>query len=110
MKEAVFSPDLQHKVSFGSYEISMSHWIDQPYLIRISDDACLFDLSEEAWSASTVRWFNDSTVELYLRKYPGLIDCTLVLNILTNQAEVVSRTNSVAGTFSAVNEWILNLK
>ena len=87
----------------------MSHWIDQPFLIRVSDNVCLFDLDSEVWSACTVRWLDDSVVELSVRKYPGLIDCTVELNLSTNQAFATSGINSVAGTFWAVREWILSL-
>ncbi len=109
MKEALWSPDRQHKVAFSSYEISMSHWIDQPFLIRVSDNSCLFNLDSEVWSAWTVRWLDDLVVELYMRKYPGLIDFTLLLNVDTNEANATSRNNSVAGPFSGVREWILSL-
>ena len=87
----------------------MSHWIDQPYLFRVRDDVCLFDLTDDGWSAWTVRWLDDSTVELFMRKYPGQIECTLILNTSMNQAQAVSRNASVAGTFSAVKDWVLEL-
>ena len=57
----------------------------------------------------SVRWLDDSVVELYVRKYPGLIDCTVELNLSINQAFATSGINSVAGTFWAVREWILSL-
>lgn len=88
----------------------MSHWIDQPYLIRVSDNGCLFDLNEDVWSAWAVRWLDSSTVEWDLRKYPGLLACTVRLNASTNQANATSGVSSVAGTFPAVNGWILGLK
>ena len=110
MKEDIISPNGQFKVSFSSYEVSMSHWIDQPYLIRVSDNVCLFSLNEADWSAWVVRWLNDSAVELVMRKYPGLIACTVVLHGLTNQAEAVSGVSSVAGPLVAVRSWILELK
>lgn len=40
MFDAVFSPNRQYKVSFNSYEMRMSHWIDQPSLIRVQDELC----------------------------------------------------------------------
>lgn len=110
MSEDLFSPDRDYKVSFSSYEVRMSHWIDQPYLIRASNNACLFRLNKDGWSAWEVRWLDNSTVELYVRMYPGLIACTVTLNALTDQAEAISGVSSVAGTFLAVSEWILGLK
>lgn len=87
----------------------MSHWIDQPYLIRVSDNACLFKINVDVWSGSEVHWLDDSTVELYMRKYPGLVACTLTLNALTNHASAVNKTGSFAGPISEVNHWLLNL-
>ncbi len=88
----------------------MSHWIDQPYLIRVNDNACLFALNQDGWSAWTVQWLNESTVTMCLRKYPGQIDCTVTLNASTNQADAISGVCSVAGTLPAVSNWILALK
>ena len=110
MLEDRFSPNQDYKVSFSSYEVRMSHWIDQPYLIRVRDRACLFALNEDGWSAWAVRWLEASTVELELRKYPGLLACRVVLNASTNQAEAVSGNRSVAGAISAVIEWIYGLE
>ncbi|MFD2932780.1 hypothetical protein [Spirosoma flavum] len=107
--EDIFSPDRRYKVSFGSYEVRMSHWIDQPYLIRVSDNVSLFNLNADVWSASNVRWLDDSTVELYMRKYPGLVACTLTLNALTNHASAVNQTASFAGAFSELKIWLLSL-
>ena len=87
----------------------MSHWINQPSLIRIQDNVCLFALNKDDWSAWEVRWLDDSTVLLVMRKYPGQIDCTIELNIDPQQAQAISRTASVAGTFSAVKDWVLEL-
>lgn len=110
MSEDIFSPNRRYKVSFSSYEVRMSHWIDQPYLIRVSDNACLFRLNEDGWSAWAVRWLDNSTAALDLRKYPGLVTCRVTLNASTNQADAISGVSSVAGTFLAVSEWILGLK
>ena len=109
MSEDIFSPTGEYKVSFSSYEVSMSHWIDQPYLIRVSDNVCLFDINQGDWSAWEVRWLDTSTVALVMRKYPGLLDCTVTLNVSTNQADATSRTQSCAGPFPAVSSWILTL-
>lgn len=109
MSEDIVSPDHKYKVSFSSYEVRMSHLIDQPYLIRVSDDVCLFALDADGWSAWTVRWLDDSTVELLMRKYPGQIECTIELNTNTNHALAVSRTASIVGSFSAVKDWVLEL-
>ncbi|WP_020607332.1 hypothetical protein [Spirosoma spitsbergense] len=109
MSNAVFSPNRQYKLRFDSYEMRMSHWIDQPSLIRVQDDVCLFALNQDDWSAWEVRWLSDSTILLVMRKYPGLIDCTIELNVGTNEGQAVSRRASVAGSFSAVKSWVLGL-
>ncbi len=109
MSEDIVSPNRQYKVSFSSYEVRMSHWIDQPYLIRVNDGACLFTINADGWSAWAVRWLDESTVELSMRKYPGQIGCIIELNIDTHQAQAVRRSASVAGTFSAVKDWVLEL-
>jgi len=109
MSEDIFSPDRQYKVSFDSYEMRMSHWVDQPSLIRVRDNFCLFALDTDDWSAWEVSWLDDSTVALVLRKYPGLIDCTLELNVATSEGQAVGRRASIAGSFSAVRDWVLSL-
>ncbi|MPR37224.1 hypothetical protein [Salmonirosea aquatica] len=109
MSEDIFSSNRQYKVSFDSYEMRMSHWIDQPSLIRESDSACLFSINTDDWSAWEVSWLDESTVTLVMRKYPGLIDCTIELNIATNEGQAISRRASVVGSFSSVKEWVLGL-
>lgn len=109
MSDDIFSPNGQYKVRFDSYEVRMSHWIDQPSLIRVQDNVCLFALNKDDWSAWEVRWLDNSTVLLVIRKYPGLIDCTIELNVVTNEGQAVSRRDSVAGSFSAVEDWVLGL-
>ncbi|MEO6285990.1 MAG: hypothetical protein ABIO93_21550 [Dyadobacter sp.] len=105
----IFSTNVQHTICFDSYEMRMSHWIDQPSLIRVSDGACLFSINTDDWSAWEVRWLDESTVTLVLRKYPGLLDCTLQLNVATCEGQAVSRRASIAGSFSAVRDWVLSL-
>ena len=109
MNDDIFSPNHTYKVSFQSYEVRMSHWIDQPSLIRVCDSVCLFSLNADGWSAWETNWLDDSTVALVMRKYPGLIDCTIKLNVDTNEGQAISRRASVAGSFSAVKEWVLSL-
>ena len=109
MSKDIYSPNGQHTIRFDSYEMRMSHWIDQPSLIRVSDNACLFSISTDDWSAWEVRWLDESTVTLLMRKYPGLLDCTIQLNINTNEGQAISRRASVAGSFLAVKEWVLDL-
>lgn len=109
MSEDIFSPNGQYKVSFSSYEIRMSHWIDQPFLIRVSDNVCLFTLNTDVWSAWKVNWLDESTVELFVRKYPGQIACTVMLNVSTNQAKAMSQSDTFSSTFPAVRDWILKL-
>lgn len=109
MPDDIFSPNRQYKIRFDSYEMRMSHWIDQPALIRVYDNVCLFALDKDDWSAWEVRWSDDSTVALTMRKYPGLIGCTIKLNVSTNEGQAISHTASLAGSFSAVKEWVLGL-
>jgi hypothetical protein len=109
MNEDIYSPDRQFKVSFTSYEMRMSHWVDQPCLTRVADDTCLFTIDTDNWSARSGRWLDDVTVELVILKYPGLIGCTIELNAHTQQGQATSPTASVAGTFSAVKDWVLAL-
>jgi hypothetical protein len=109
MNEDIYSPDRQFKVSFTSYEMRMSHWVDQPCLTQVPDDACIFSIDSDNWSARNVRWLDDATVELVMLKYPGHISCTIELAVHTQQAQAISRTASVAGSFSAVKDWVLAL-
>ncbi|MVM41854.1 hypothetical protein GO730_36225 [Spirosoma sp. HMF3257] len=100
-----FSPDQQYKLSISSYDIRMSHWIDQPSLIRVSDNVTLFDL-EHLWSASDIKWLNPSTVTMYLRLYPGLLACEVTLNPASNQGQVTGQAGTFEGTLTDVQEWI----
>lgn len=109
MPDDLFSPNQHFKIRFDSYELRMSHWIDQPSLIRVRDNVCLFALDKDDWSAWEVCWSDDSTVALVLRKYPGLLDCTLQLNVATGERQAASRRASIAGSFSAVRDWVLSL-
>ncbi|MVM30519.1 hypothetical protein GO755_10785 [Spirosoma sp. HMF4905] len=107
--EELFSPDKQYKVSFGSMEIRMSHWVDQPYLVRISDNKTLFGL-EHLWSADDVRWLDESTVTMNLRLYPGLLGCAVTLNVALNQGEVSGQAGNFTGTLPEVVAWINGLE
>jgi hypothetical protein len=107
--EELFSPQKTFKVAIGSYEMKMSHWVDQPYLIRVSDDAELFNLTGDPWSASDVNWLDDSTVEMYVRRYPGHIFCTIQLNALTDQGWAKSPSSSFAGSLSQIRNWVMKL-
>lgn len=109
MPNPVFSPNGQYKICFDSYEMRMSHWVDQPSLLRVNDSFCLFSINTGDWSAWEVSWLDNSTVAMVMRKYPGLIDCTLELNVDTNEANAASRRASVAGSFLAVRDWVLGL-
>lgn len=104
-----FSPDHQYMISICSTEIRMSHWIDQPYLVRVSDNKTLFEL-EHLWSGSGINWVNDSTVTMYLRLYPGLLACDLTLDVALNQGQVSGEAGSFTGTIPEVETWINNLE
>jgi|ERR687886_1530722 hypothetical protein len=109
MFDEIVSPDHTHKVAFSTYEVRMSHWIDQPYLIRVSDGACLFALQSDPWSASDVKWLDETTVEMYLRKYPGRISCTVRLEVSDDWGTARGQTGSFSGTLTQVSNWILQL-
>ncbi|WP_020598081.1 hypothetical protein [Spirosoma panaciterrae] len=104
-----FSPDQRYKVSLASNEIRMSHWIDQPYLIRVSDNVTLFSL-DSLWSGDDVKWINPSTVTMHLRLYPGLLSCEVTLDAETNQGWVKGQPGAMIGTLPEVRQWINNLK
>ena len=100
-----FSPDNRFKVSLASNEIRMSHWIDTPYLIRISDDTTLFKL-DHLWSASDIQWMNSSAVSMELGLYPGLLYCAVTLDIDANRGEVTGKAGSFVGTLPEVEYWL----
>jgi len=104
-----FSPNNQYKVSISSNEIRMSHWIDQPYLIRVGDNETLFKL-DYLWSASNVNWSGDSIVTMYLRQYPGLLSFDLTLDVASNQGQVKGESGSFSGTLAAVGTWLNSLE
>lgn len=101
-----YSPDGLHKVIFESYEMKMSHEVHQPRLIRNIDDTCLFSLNFDDWSAWEVWWLDDSTVWWYMRRYPGLVSCTVELNVKTFHAQGDTPISSVKGTFQEVKAWV----
>jgi hypothetical protein len=110
MREDIFSPDGQYKISFASNEIRMSHWIDQPFLIRVSDGACLLKF-HSLWSAMDVSWRSNSVVDLSIRLYPGLLACSLQLDVAANYGWAsVSVTEFFSGTLDAVDAWVAGLK
>lgn len=109
MEEAIISPDQAYIVEFSVYEMRMSHWIEKPYLVQASDNEVLFSLEGDPWSASDVRWIDNTTVEMYLRKYPGRVSCTVRLTPAANYGLAVSEQQLFSGTLSEVSRWILNL-
>ena len=109
MLDAIISPSQAYKVEFSSYEVRMSHWIDQPHLIRIADNQTLFTLAGDAWSAFTTKWVDDATVEMQVAKYPGRISCTLHLNAATDSGTATGPAGSFSGSLATVQRWVLNL-
>ncbi|HLL96989.1 MAG TPA: hypothetical protein VK404_18595 [Spirosoma sp.] len=109
MIDDILSSDNTYKVSFCCYEVRMSHWIKQPHLIRVGDNQTLFSLNGASWSAFTVKWRDDETVDLQVCKYPGRIACSLVLNAALDEGTVVGPSGSYAGTLREVSHWILKL-
>ncbi|MBD2704242.1 hypothetical protein IC229_26600 [Spirosoma sp. BT702] len=109
MNEDIYSPNQSYKITLSSYEIKMSHWVAQPYLIRLSDDVTLFSLKGDPWSAFTVKWLDDVTVEMELARYPGRTSARLILQPAIDQATATTYTSSFSGTLSEVSRWILDL-
>jgi hypothetical protein len=109
MIDDILSSYNTYKVSFCCYEVRMSHWIKQPHLIRVGDNQTLFSLNGASWSAFTVKWRDDETVDLQVCKYPGRIACSLVLNAALDEGTVVGPSGSYAGTLREVSHWILKL-
>ncbi|UFH57544.1 hypothetical protein [Spirosoma sp. KNUC1025] len=109
MIDDIFSPGHAYKITFSCYEVRMSHWIEQPHLIRVGDDATLFSLNGDAWSTFTVNWLDDQTVAMRVAKYPGRVSCALVLNAATDQGTATNPFRSFSGTLREVSDWVLNL-
>lgn len=108
MVDDIFSPHHTYKVSLSCYEVRMSHWIEQPHLIRLSDDQLLFSLKGASWSAFRVKWLDDERVELQICKYPGRISCLLVLNAALDEGTVVGHRESYTGSLRDVSRWLLD--
>ncbi|MBD2705799.1 hypothetical protein IC229_34690 [Spirosoma sp. BT702] len=86
MNEDFHSPNQRYTITLGSYEIKMSHWVAQPYLIRLSDGATLFSLTGDPWSAFTVKWLDEVTVEMKVARYPERLSaCSQLLTKLRRQ-------------------------
>ncbi|GAB3551863.1 hypothetical protein GCM10027577_32990 [Spirosoma fluminis] len=109
MLDEIVSPDRTYKVVLSRYEVRMSHWIDQPYLMRVGDGACLFALDGAPWSASDVNWLDETTVRMNLRKYPGRIACTVRLETSDDWGAAQTPGDSFSGSLAQVSNWVLNL-
>ncbi|GAB3327540.1 hypothetical protein GCM10027299_28300 [Larkinella ripae] len=107
MIEKYSSPNGTYQVVFDVFEVRMSHWVEVPRIIRVSDGAALFDLRGAVWSADRVQWLTDSEVELSVRKYPGRITGSLVLNFNTGTGKAVCNANPYEGPLHEVRSWVL---
>ena len=67
-----FSPGGTYRLQVSSEEMKMSHWIDRPYVTRVSDQRVIYR-AEYPWSLNSHRWLSEDILELDLRRYPG--DC-----------------------------------
>lgn len=108
MIDDIFSPDQRYKIAFSCYEVRMSHWIEQPHLIRVSDNKTLFSLNGASWSAFKVNWIDGEMVEMRVSKYPGRVSCDIILNAATDFGGAVGQFDSFSGTLSQVSRWVLN--
>ncbi|QQS28106.1 MAG: hypothetical protein IPM47_14685 [Sphingobacteriales bacterium] len=71
MSNPVFSPDGKYKVVFSSFEMRMSHWVDNPIVIKVATNEVVYELGG-LYSADTVKWSEDSRfVTMSIREYPG---------------------------------------
>ena len=76
----IFAPDNLYKVCFSSYEMRMSHWVNQPRVLRVQDNETLF-AAPSRWSANEVQWINPYVLTMELRLYPGRIGGTITLDM-----------------------------
>jgi len=109
MTDAIISPNQAYTVEFSSYEVRMSHWINQPYLIRVADKQTLFSLAGDGWSTFTTKWVDEATVEMEVARYPGRVSCTLRLNAAAGTGTAAGPTGSFSGTLTDVQRWVLSL-
>lgn len=79
--DAIISPLKTYVVRFSTYEVRMSHWINEPGIYSLPDNTLVFEMPS-TWSADEVHWLDDSTVELKTRLYPGRVYCDLKLDLL----------------------------
>ncbi|MFD2574350.1 hypothetical protein ACFSUS_27190 [Spirosoma soli] len=109
MIDNIVSPGHSYKIVFSCYEVRMSHWIEQPHLIRVSDSKIVFSLNGASWSAFKVQWHDDETVFMRVSKYPGRISLDITLNVNRDAGSAVGEFKSFSGTLSQVSNWILAL-
>lgn len=106
MNQPSLSPDLRYELRFSSFEVRMSHWIEQPYLVRLSDQRSLFTL-HDLWSLDEARWSSPVTLTMQLRLYPGLLSCVLTLDVEANQGLAQASDGRVySGTLVHVAGWV----
>ncbi|MBP8253050.1 MAG: hypothetical protein KAX40_11855 [Herpetosiphon sp.] len=60
----------RYHVQTIAVEMRMSHWINAPIVVRISDGAVMLDLSDDVWDLCQVNEAGDTLV-LVMRKYSG---------------------------------------
>ena len=94
------SPSGAYLVRTVDNEVKMSHWISAAVLLDAAG-AELFDFGS-SWSADTVRWIDDSHVELAMRHYPGDRDATLVVDVAARTAIA----NGSTLTFAELLRWM----
>lgn len=64
------SPGGEFVLRVASDEVKMSHWVDVPYVVKVSDGSMVWS-GEFPWSLSQHHWVSSHELELELRKYPG---------------------------------------
>ncbi|KAA9349309.1 hypothetical protein [Larkinella humicola] len=106
MKDESLSPEGTYAIRFDVFEVRMSHWVEVPGIFRLADDALLFDLRGEVWSAGPIAWLSDSVVQLSVRRYPGRVSCELVLNLQVGRGVAICGTNRFEGALSALENWV----
>jgi hypothetical protein len=68
----LLSPIGGYAIHFVSSEMRMSHWIDSPVVIETASGLIFFSQADSLWSASGVKWREDSQRVVFdLLRYPG---------------------------------------
>jgi hypothetical protein len=65
------SPNRRYEVRVSPWEARMSLWVETPLIIDTSVQQSLLHFTNPSWSLISNEWQRESTVVLYLSKFPG---------------------------------------